>query len=643
MRDLIVHVDLDAGSIDLERLDDATLRDYPGGSLLGTRILFEETAPGVDAFDRRAVVVVASSVVAGNRAAALPRFSVIAKSPLTGGIGEARAEGPFGVALADAGVLAISVTGRSDRPAMLVIEGTNRTDSGPAVRLEPADHLWGLDTTETADSVETAASGSHVLAIGPAGERLVRFASLVTDRSFAAPRMGLGAVFGSKRLKAIVVRGGRPAPVSNPKALEAITAAYARAIPGNPLTRWQHDPPGFGAWVGGVRMPGYLGVENYRTARFDQSSGNGDQEFLSRLAWSEGGCPGCPNDCIKGFAAGPSDAARRAAAAGRTGGLHQEAIAALGPNLGLAAAADAIGLNERCLRLGIDPVSFGFSVSFLMEARDRGLIEPKDVGGLDLRFGDAGSVRSLLEDVATRHGPGDLVAEGVRRLAARLPDAARPLALEVKGLEMVSFEPRTQSMLALGYATSPIGPRYDFVEHDWDFDDVDPAWPHALELSRPLGVTERMPMAALDDRKGTAFTVLSTLWSALDALNVCIFASAPTRILSLDDVAGLVRAVTGWQVSADEVMAWGARRLQLMRAYNIREGLTAADDTLPDRFFDDPIDAGRFAGVRIDRDRFHSMVRGYYDAMGWDQAGIPTEATLRAHGLEWTTAMNEPT
>jgi aldehyde:ferredoxin oxidoreductase len=136
--------------------------------------------------------------------------------------------------------------------------------------------------------------------------------------------------------------------------------------------------------------------------------------------------------------------------------------------------------------------------------------------------------------------------------------------------------------------------------------------------------------------------VLSTLWSALDALNVCIFASAPTRILSLDDIAGLVRAVTGWHVAADDVMAWGARRLQLMRAYNIREGLTAAHDTLPDRFFDDPIDAGRLAGVRIDRDRFRSLVRGYYDAMGWDRDGIPTEATLRAHGLEWTTAMNEP-
>ena len=149
-------------------------------------------------------------------------------------------------------------------------------------------------------------------------------------------------------------------------------------------------------------------------------------------------------------------------------------------------------------------------------------------------------------------------------------------------------------------------------------------------------------MAALDGRKVRAFVTLSTLWSALDALNVCIFASAPTRILALDDVAHLVRTITGWQTDADEVMAWGARRLQLMRAYNVRERLTAADDTLPDRFFDDPVDAGRLAGTRIDRVAFRDMVRAYYDAMGWDAAGIPTETTLRTHGLDWTIAMNDP-
>jgi aldehyde:ferredoxin oxidoreductase len=599
-----------------------------------------ETRPGLDAFDPAARLVVASSVVAGNRAAALPRFSVTAKSPLTNGIGEARAEGPWGVALAEAGLLAIVVTGQSPRPSVLVVEAPTEPDGPATARLEPAQHLWGRDTTETADALENSYPGSHVLAIGPAGERLVRYASIVTDRSFAAPRMGLGAVLGSKRFKAIVLHGGRPPVVTDPEGLAEITGSYERAIPANPLTRWQHEPPGFGAWVGGVGMPGYLGLENYRTARFDDSEGYAAERFLDLLAWSDGGCPGCPNDCIKGFAPEATDEARAAAARSRTGGLHQEAIAALGPNLRLPSAADAIALNERCLRLGVDPVSFGFTVSFLMDARERALIAPRDIAGLDLRFGDTAGVRGLLEDVATRSDAGDLVAEGARRLAARVPSDAWLLALETKGLEMVSFEPRTQSMLALGYATSPIGPRYDFVEHDWDFDDVDPAWPHALELARPLGITELMPMAAFDDRKVRVFVTLSTLWSALDALNVCIFASAPTRILSLEEVARVVRTITGWETDADEVMAWGARRLQLMRSYNLREGLTSADDTLPDRFFDDPIDVGRFAGTTIDRDAFQAMVRGYYDAMGWDAAGVPTEATLRAHGLEWTIAMD---
>jgi aldehyde:ferredoxin oxidoreductase len=644
----ILRVDLTSGTTEFEDLDESTCRHYAGGSLLATWILLRETPPGLDAFDPRAMLVICSSVVAGHRACGLPRFSVTAKSPLTGGVGEARAEGPWGVALKDVGIDAIVVTGRTARPTVLIVdgEGPSGAEIGPPrVHLEPADELRGLDTTDTADRLVERYPRGHVAAIGPAGERLVRFASIVTDRSFAAPRMGLGAVMGSKSLKAIVLRGGSPPPVADQDALAQINASYARRVAVNPLTRWQHEPPGFGAWVGGVRMPGYLGVENYRTAVLPDPTGYRHEVFLDRLAWSHGGCPGCPSDCIKGFAADSTDAARTLASEQRTGGLHQEAIAALGPNLGVPDAAAPIAFNERCLRLGLDPVSLGFTLSFVMEARAAGALDPHDLDGLDLQFGDVAAIGEVIEQVAQRSGPGDLLAEGVRRVAARVASSGREsvgrYALEVKGLEMVSFEPRTQTNLALGYATAPFGPRYDVVEHDWDFDADDPAWPHTLELSRPLGITSLVPMDSLDPLKVRNYTILSTLWSALDALNVCIFASAPTRLLSLDDVARIVEAITGWQTTADEVMAWGARRMHLLRIYNLREGLTAADDDLPDRFFEDPIDVGRFSGVRLDREAFHTMIAAYYDAMGWDEAGVPTATTRAASGLDWTIGMED--
>jgi aldehyde:ferredoxin oxidoreductase len=232
-----------------------------------------------------------------------------------------------------------------------------------------------------------------------------------------------------------------------------------------------------------------------------------------------------------------------------------------------------------------------------------------------------------------------LLADGSRRAAQRLGRETAGYALHVKGLELPPFDPRAQAGLALGFATAPFGPRYDVAEHDADFDDEAPAWPHALALSRALGIERRMPARAQTPEKVRSYAILSQFWSALDALLVCPFASAPVRILSLADVAATCRAVTGWDVSADEVLAWGARRLQLMRIYNVREGLTATDDRLPDRFFDEPIDSGPLAGSRLDRAAFGAMIAEYYALMGWDAAGVPTPSTRMRHDLGWTMAV----
>jgi aldehyde:ferredoxin oxidoreductase len=627
-RGRILRVDLSTGSFQADELDEESWRVYAGGSLLGTRLLLTETPPGLDPFDPEAPLLFVSSVVAGHLAPGLARFAVVAKSPLTGGIGEARAEGPFGVALNASGFDAIVLRGRSERPVVLTILA-----GCPA--LIPADELWGLDTSAVVDALADRLGPCHVAAIGPAGERLVRFASIVSDRSFSAPRMGLGAVMGGKRLKAIAIAGGERPAVADPAALDTLAARYASRVDTNPVTRWQRDPPGFGTWIGGA-APGTFGAENFRTSAFPQVDGYRADVFLQRLAWSADGCPGCPTDCIKGFGASSDAAAFGRTRERREGGLHQEAIAALGPNLGLADASGALLLNERCLRLGLDPVSLGFTLSFGMECHAHGLAASADFDELDLRFGELPAVLELTDRIAQREGAGDWLAEGSRRAAARLAPEAGRYALAVKGLEMTSFDPRAQAGLALGFATAPFGPRYDVAEHDADYDDSAPSWPHTLDLSRTLGIRQLSPATATTGQKVRDHAVLAELWSALDALVVCPFASAPVRILSLEDVAGIVRAVTGWETSSYEVMRWGSRRLQLMRIYNLREGLTAADDRLPDRFFDEPIDSGPLAGRRLDRAAFTTMISTYYELMGWDSAGVPTPTTRLAHHLEWT-------
>ncbi len=201
---------------------------------------------------------------------------------------------------------------------------------------------------------------------------------------------------------------------------------------------------------------------------------------------------------------------------------------------------------------------------------------------------------------------------------------------------MVCFEPRTQTNLALGYATAPIGPRYDICEHDWDYD-TQVGWEHTLNSSRTVGILERIPMDYVGEKKVRNFKALVTLWSGADALDFCIFAIAPTRVLTLHDMAGLLSAVTGWNTSAYEIMRFGERRLHLMRVYNLREGLTAADDTLPSRFFDESLrmPGKRWDGTRLERERFAAAVQTYYRMMGWDDAGRPRYETLLDHHLEW--------
>jgi aldehyde:ferredoxin oxidoreductase len=269
-----------------------------------------------------------------------------------------------------------------------------------------------------------------------------------------------------------------------------------------------------------------------------------------------------------------------------------------------------------------------------MECMEEGLLDEAKAG-LPLRFGEGEAALEMTRRIAEREGFGDILSEGVKRAAEQIGGGAERFALHVKGVEMVPFEPRTQAGLALGYATAPVGPRYEVCEHDWDYD-TRVGWPHSMEGSRTLGILRRVPMDALGPEKIRNFKALNDVWSAADVLGLCLFAVAPTRVLRLEDMAELLAAVTGWDTSSYEIMRFGERRNHLMRIYNLREGLTAADDTLPDRFFEDPIRDGVWAGTRLERQQFQEAIRTYYQMMGWDDAGRPLPASLIDHHLEWT-------
>ncbi len=616
----LLRVDLTTQTVSVDVRDDTWWRTYAGGGLLATELLLRETPAGLDAFDPDNLLIITSSVVAGQPYAGLARFTVSAKSPLTGGIGETRCEGPFAIALKRSGADALVIRGRASEPVVLVI-------ADGVVSIEPAGPLWGREIGETTEELRKRfGQDAHVAAIGPAGENLVRFASIVSDRNHQAARMGMGAVAGSKLLKAIVIRGGVLPPVADAERCESLTRSYAEQMKINDLTRWQLDPPGFAAWIHLMGGDTSICAENYRTSAFDAASAYDPSQFMPHYA-GESPCPGCPNNCIKQFGAG--DDVRFDP---RSGGIHQEITGAMGPNLGMTEVGFVLAANIRCNELGMDPTSLGFTISMAMECRERGLLAPALVDDIP-SFGDGEGVLALIESIAKRTNAGDLLAEGSKRAAEAIGTDAASLAMQVKGLELAPFEPRTQTGLALGYATAPIGPRFDIAEHDWDFDEA--GWSHALENARTLGILRRIPMQEISARKVRNYTVLNTLWSAADALDFCIFAIAPVRVLSFEQMAEMLAAVTGWNTSTYEIMRIGERRIQLMHLYNLREGIGPDSDTLPDRFFDDPIDSGVWNGHRIDRVAFEAIVRTWYRMMGWDDRARPTYETLVDHHLEW--------
>ena len=611
----ILHVNLSNSTYFVEEPNENFYRKYIGNGIMGAYYLLKHTKAGIDALSSENLLMFLSGAVCGHEAPGLARFVVCAKSPLTGGIGESRCEGGFAVALKESGFDAIILSGACKAPSCLVI------DNGE-VKVEPAAELWGRRVGDATDRIEESYPGAQCAVIGPAGENLVRYANIISGRCHQASRGGMGAVMGSKKLKAVVLRGGRRMEVFDRRALEEKCAWFEEKMRANTLSMWQHDRPGFGVWIHTHGIDASLCVNNYQSAACSYTDSYTPEKFAAYYR-GDASCPGCPNNCIKQYADADDDF--------RAGGMHQEIIGAMGPNMGISDVQKIIRANVLCNELGMDPNSLGYTLSFAQECVQRGLLDP---GDLDLSFSDRMDLLPLIQRVALRQGIGDLLAEGSSRAAAQIGGGAPQYAMTVKQNEMTAFEARSQTNLALGFAVAAVGPRYEICEHDWDFD-TRVGWDHTLDYCRTLGILERIPMEYLGKDKVRNYKMLSNLWSAADGLGICLFATAPTRVYSLEDMAELVHIVTGWETSSYEVMRVGELRNQIFRCYNNREGLGAKDDTLPDRFFDEEIDFGGKKGVRIDRRAFRDAIQCYYEMMGWNEAGELREATLYEYGLDW--------
>lgn len=613
----LLRVNLSTGEIRNEAIPDDILKKYLGGAGVALHFLLKELDRGIDPLGEKNKLVFSLGPGAGVKAPGMDMHMVLSKSPLTGGVGESQTPGWWGPRLKKAGWDMIIIEGRAMHPSFLVIDDDR-------VELRGADYLWGKDTHTVQKILEKELGKDFSIAqIGPAGENLVRFASIVCDLIFINNRMGMGAVMGSKNLKAIAVRGTKDVPVADEKTLEEIYHYFEDNFLTNPLN-FLTTQEGIASAVPSSNQDGLFSVRNAQTSFLPGG------EIYSVGSFSGGGslesvpCFSCPARCKKKVVGNNK-------IEGHYGAPSMESIVDFGFTLDLIDPDFIFQLHEFSRKYGFDTTSSGVTLGFLAECFEKGLISKEETRGIEISFGKKEGILPLLEDMVKGKGWGNEVGKGVKYLSSILGKETIPFALEVKGKEIPLHEPRVKQMLGLGYAISPSGPDTFVVEHDTDFDENAPQL--FLDNIQALGLLERLPAPSLEAKKVRMFYYLNQVFSFMDALGLCIFAFAPCRFLPFSLISPLIQAITGWEMSLFRLMKIGETRIQLERLFNLQEGIEKKEDWLPERFFE-PVKSGPRRGLRINPQDLKEAIELFYSFAGWNiDDGFPERGKLEELAL----------
>lgn len=608
----ILRVDLTQGRIWTEKPEERFYRMYFGGWGFIAYYLLRELEPHADPFGPENLLIFAPGVVTGAPVAGCGRHAVGAKSPLTGAFGAAEAGGFWGTELKRAGFDGLVVSGAAERPVYLWIH------DGEA-EIREAGPMWGQPTADTQEAIgqELGEKKVRVAVIGPAGERLVRYACIVHGRKYVAGRTGLGAVMGAKRLKAVAVRGrGRP-KLADAERVHSVARWLAENVQ---EVAWGLANLGTGVDVPLLNATGGLPTRNFTQGSFEGFEKITAETVRDTIRVGMDGCYACPIRCKKMVQLEEPykvDAAY--------GGPEYETLAALGSLCGI----DDLGAiakgHELCNAYGLDTISTGNVIAFAMECYEKGLLAKEDTGGLELAFGNAGAMLRAIELIAERRGIGDLLAEGAARAAREIGPAAHELAMHVKGQEIPMHEPRTKHGLGLGYAVSPTGADHSHSLYDTSY------VKETLSFQRikALGILDPLSEHDLGPAK-VRLALYRTYWLAfLNCAVLCRFLPySPSQVMEV------VNGASGWNSSVWELMKVGERAWNMARAFNVREGFTAADDAIPARFaspFADPRQAVPIAPHVLEKAK-----RTCYEMSGWEpSAGVPTVAKLQELGIGW--------
>ena len=626
-RGKILHVDLTNRKIEVEEKEDAFYRANLGGRGIGYHYLLKEVPARIDPFSPENILVLATGVMTGSPLAASCRFTAVGKSPLTGTAGESEAAGFFGPELKMAGFDAIVFRGRADKPVYLWV-------TGGKAEIKDAAHLAKEGAREVEDVIRQEMGGPRirVAQTGLAGMNLVRYANITNNLGHFNGRNGFGALMGSKNLRAVAALGTEKIPLHNPEFLKQTALEYAKTFKDIDLGK-SLFVYGTTAFCGILSAIGALPVNNFRRTKLEDPTPVTGDTYNEVLLKERKGCYVCPIRCKRGIAVDHP----KYGVDSRYGGPEYETMAALGTNLNITDLKAIAKGNEICNRYCMDTISMGMVIAFACECYEKGVITKTDTDGLELRFGDADQMIQLLEMTARREGFGDLLAEGVARLAQRWGVMDKDLYLAAKGQELPMHDPRVKVGVGLSYATSTYGADHMYACHDGLFADEKFL---TFQFVKPLGIFKPIhPTDISGDKvfdKVRSFALLETLWKVEDALGLCVFGYAPRGVMPLDKMVQCLNAITGWNASLFELMKAAERASMMARAFNSREGITIKDDQLPKRIFD-PKPDGPNAGQKIFTEKdFYKAIGLLYEIMGVDpETGRPHRGKLIELGLDW--------
>jgi aldehyde:ferredoxin oxidoreductase len=604
----IIRINLSSQEIKMQTYPEEILRKYIGGSGLGAKILLEETSRETEPLGPENILIFMTGPMVGTRALNFGRHQVISKSPLTGIYGEANTGGTWGSKLKKAGYDGIIITGKSPEPVFITINKEK-------IEIKKASKIWGKDTYET-DTILKNELGEKiaVCCIGPAGEKLVKYSAIMNDgkHARAAARCGLGAVMGSKKLKAITVYGEEKIKIEKEENLKESIRYWSPIIRENTK---ELNKYGTAEMMKRIIEQGDHPIKNWRkgtTKAADKLTGPAVKEKLQPKKYY---CAQCVIGC--GREINKKDGKYGSLTGG---GPEYETLAMLGTNCLIDNIEGIAKANELCNRYGIDTISTGAVIAFAMEAYERGIINKKQTGGLELTWNNTETMIKMIKKIAYREDIGDLLAEGVQKASEELGAVSEEFAVHVKGMELPAHDPRAKYSNALAYATSPRGACH-MNAFSYEFE--------AGEKMPELGYPETMDRFT-EEKKAEFVAKFQDLMAIFDSLIGCKFLVFGLKDKTVETIIKWLNYVTGWDMDSEELLKTGSRIVNIKRIYNIECRKLRKDDTLPPRILNNTRNEGTAANKMP---HLEKMLNEYYSYRGWDEFGIPTEKTLKELSL----------